>query len=139
MKARLFGTALIFLASLSGCQPASPPATVPAGDSSRTSLDWAGTYAGTLPCADCEGIRTTLTLTQAGSYTLTETYQGKDGKPFVTRGKFVWDDAGAMIRLGPEAHDAKFKVGEGRLWHLDRDGKVIVGALADYYVLTRQP
>ncbi|MDE5451088.1 copper resistance protein NlpE N-terminal domain-containing protein, partial [Elizabethkingia meningoseptica] len=28
----------------------------------QNSLDWAGTYEGTVPCADCPGIKTTITL-----------------------------------------------------------------------------
>ena len=35
---------------------------VTTGDNSKTSVDWVGKYEGTLPCADCEGIKTTLTL-----------------------------------------------------------------------------
>ncbi len=30
------------------------------GDNSQNSLDWPGTYTGTLPCADCEGIKTEI-------------------------------------------------------------------------------
>ena len=29
---------------------------------SRNSLDWNGVYKGVLPCADCEGIETVITL-----------------------------------------------------------------------------
>ena len=32
--------------------------SVATGDNSMTALDWAGTYKGTVPCADCEGIET---------------------------------------------------------------------------------
>jgi hypothetical protein len=42
--------------------PTKPAVRPPAGDTSRTSLDWPGTYTGVLPCADCEGIETTITL-----------------------------------------------------------------------------
>lgn len=35
---------------------------------SETSLDWAGVYEGTLPCADCEGIHTLIELHEDKSY-----------------------------------------------------------------------
>ena len=36
-------------------------------DSSATSLDWEGVYRGVVPCADCEGIVTTITLRRDGT------------------------------------------------------------------------
>ena len=33
-----------------------------AAHNSRNALDWAGTYEGVLPCADCPGIQTRLSL-----------------------------------------------------------------------------
>ena len=60
-------------------------------------VDIKTTYAGLLPCADCSGIETTLTFINAnqdpdsydGTFTMTETYQGKDVKPFVTKGNWT--------------------------------------------------
>ncbi|MFX6794395.1 copper resistance protein NlpE N-terminal domain-containing protein, partial [Acinetobacter baumannii] len=42
----------------------------------ENSLDWDGKYKGTLPCADCEGIKTELELKDDKTYELTETYLG---------------------------------------------------------------
>ncbi len=126
--------ALWMVATLAACVPAQAPR--PLGDSTQVSLDWAGRYSGTLPCADCSGIETTLELRENGSYTLTETYVGK-GKPFVTKGKFSWSADGGQIALDAAADNRRFKLGEGRAWHLDRDGRVISGSLAELYVLTR--
>ena len=46
------------------------------------------TYTGTLPCADCSGIQTTLTIRGNHSYTLQSLYIGKGG-PFTEQG--VWE------------------------------------------------
>jgi uncharacterized lipoprotein NlpE involved in copper resistance len=43
---------------------------------SRSSLDWAGTYEGVLPCADCPGTKIRLTLNGDGSYRLVTHAQG---------------------------------------------------------------
>ncbi|MFA6686044.1 MAG: copper resistance protein NlpE, partial [Desulfuromonas sp.] len=68
---------------------------------SRDALDWAGTYVGILPCADCSGIRTTLTLSPAHTYVLKSTYLGVEvpDPEYIDQGVFVWDDAGSTVEL----------------------------------------
>ncbi len=39
---------------------------------SQNSLDWAGVYEGVLPCADCPGIQTRLTLSRDETYELVD-------------------------------------------------------------------
>lgn len=47
-------------------------------------------YKGTLPCADCSGIDTTLTLYSDETYQMSSVYQGRnDNKPVVQRGKWT--------------------------------------------------
>lgn len=48
-------------------------------------LDSSKTYTGTLPCADCSGIQTTLLLNGNHTYTLTSLYIGRDTS-FVEKG-----------------------------------------------------
>ena len=128
----------LFALALAACQPTPAASTDPTGDTSRNALDWAGRYEGLRPCADCEGIRTVLDLTAEDSFVLRESYEGKgDGKAFVTKGKAVWDAAGSVITLGKGNDQRRFKVGEGRIWHLDQEGQRIDGALADSYILTK--
>lgn len=53
------------------------------------------TFEGLLPCADCGGLKTKLTLTKnsqysaEGTYTLFETYLGKADKPYITKGNWT--------------------------------------------------
>ncbi|MEX2593665.1 MAG: copper resistance protein NlpE N-terminal domain-containing protein [Anditalea sp.] len=47
-------------------------------DNSRNTQDWGGTYEGVVPCADCEAIKTVLTLNENRTFILKTTYQGKD-------------------------------------------------------------
>src|SRR5690554_3245370 len=51
--------------------------------SAQNSLDWSGTYEGVLPCADCEGIKTTIVLNQDGTFTHTAEYINKNLQPKV--------------------------------------------------------
>ena len=100
---------------------------------SQNSLDWQGTYEGTLPCADCEGIKTTLQLNEDNTYALTQEYIGRN--TFNETGTFAWDSSGSWITLS--SNNMKFKVGENVLFALDMEGKVITGELADHYQLKK--
>lgn len=111
-----------------------------AGDNSATSLDWNGTYKGTVPCASCEGIETTLTLNIDRTYKLSTHYFGRnDALEEDDMGTFTWDETGSIITLEKVSNGPnQYKVGENRLWQLDMNGKMIKGDLADHYILTKQ-
>ena len=64
-------TCTLTVALLAGCTPSKPISarSVPVDNhTARNALDWPGSYEGTLPCADCPGIRTRLTLMKDGRY-----------------------------------------------------------------------
>jgi len=105
---------------------------------SRDSLDWHGTYQGTLPCADCEGIKTSITLFESGAYTRTVMYLGKEDRGTTDNGNFSWNAIGSKISLPSEAGgDQMYLVGENALFHLDADGQPIKGTLAERYLLEK--
>ena len=105
---------------------------------SRNSLDWNGTYQGTVPCADCEGVKTRLTLMESGDFDRTRTFLGKEEGSRSDSGTFEWNEAGSEITLSPdEGEPQSYQVGENRLFQLDREGNRITGDLADNYVLLK--
>jgi copper homeostasis protein (lipoprotein) len=115
-------------------------AIIPDHHTSRTSLDWWGTYWGVLPCADCEGIRTTLILQDDHNYVLKSFYIGRSEQEDIQQGTFTWNDAGSAISLAENGGDAvQLLVGENRLFILDQEGNRITGDLADFYTLNRMP
>ncbi|KUY31522.1 copper resistance protein NlpE [Elizabethkingia ursingii] len=107
------------------------------GHNSQNSLDWAGTYEGTLPCADCSGIKTTITLKDDNTYTMTEEYVDKKTKA-EDKGKFEWDKSGGKIALVSKDGKRQYIVGENQLIHLDMDGKEITGPNKDLYILKKK-
>lgn len=111
------------IVALGGCGSATPVAADPArhGDThnSRNALDWAGVYEGVLPCADCPGIRTRLTLQQDGRFELSMRYIERRVEPFVSSGRFSWNADGNTITLDD---GAMYRVQEGSVLQLDRDG-----------------
>ncbi|MCC6610540.1 MAG: copper resistance protein NlpE N-terminal domain-containing protein [Burkholderiales bacterium] len=119
--------ALMLLAALTACMPrhdAPPAAAADPAHSSRNSLDWAGVYEGVLPCADCPGIRTRLTLLNDGRYALSTQYLDRQDAPRTVSGQFSWNAAGSTIVLDAAGHGQQFRVGEGRLLQLGLDGSV---------------
>jgi len=106
------------------------------GDNSMTSLDWDGTYEGELPCADCEGIKTMVTINKDNTYVTKETYVGKDQIPHKTEGTFKWDEKGQKI-IFSDVNRHPYFVGENTLTHLDENGNKISGDLEALYVLSK--
>ncbi|MGR3971264.1 copper resistance protein NlpE [Shewanella sp. 1180_01] len=109
--------------------------TVPVGDTSQNSLDWAGSYEGVLPCASCEGIQTLITLQADNRFVQETVYLGKDEKIFKLIGKAVWDEKGQKITLDD---GTQYLVGENHLIMLDTEGQRITGDLAANYVLKKK-
>lgn len=106
---------------------------------SQNSLDWAGTYVGTTPCADCQGIETRLTLSYEETYELTTRYIGKSDSLFKKDGSFTWNETGSKIALDVDASSrpSEYLVQENRVIQLDMNGEQITGDLADRYVLEK--
>jgi heat shock protein HslJ len=107
---------------------------------SQNSLDWAGTYKGITPCADCEGIETKVILNKDLTFVIQTKYLGKgDAKVFEEKGSFTWDKTGGIVLLqGLKGIPSQYKVGENRLIQLDMEGKVITGPLAEKQVLLKE-
>jgi copper homeostasis protein (lipoprotein) len=103
---------------------------------SANSLDWDGSYAGVIPCADCEGIEISVMLNKDLSYVVKTKYLGKEKEVFRQQGNFTWNEEGNAIHLQgiPQAPD-RYLVGENQLIQLDKQGKKITGNLAARYVL----
>jgi hypothetical protein len=133
----LFSAATVCTLGLAAMSHASAASPDPAHNS-RNVLDWAGTYEGVTPCADCPGIRMQLTLQRDGRFKLSTQYLGRQATPKTVRGRFTWNAAGNTVTLDDAGQGRQFRVGEGRLLQLDRDGGVPPWD-APGRVLKRQP
>ncbi len=103
------------------------------------SLDWQGKYRGIVPCADCEGIETTLTLKEQKTYFLSLKYLGKRDSIYTSEGSFIWHEDGMRISLQNEKYSATdYFVAENQVFQLDKRGAKIKGDLGEYYVLLKQ-
>lgn len=103
---------------------------------SQNSLDWEGTYKGVLPCADCPGIETELSIDYDLNYDLKMDYLERDSD-FHQKGKLEWSEDGQKITLKPSDGDGemRFFVGENILFQLDENGDRIEGENEENYQL----
>lgn len=115
------------------CKTGSKTSGMATADNSMTSLDWDGSYYAVLPCADCEGIESTLTLNKDLTYRLVNNYLGKEGaQPNIATGTFKWSKDGSRISLSDRS-PSDLQVGENQLFQLDMKGKRVTGDLAEKY------
>ncbi|MHB1321689.1 MAG: copper resistance protein NlpE [Acidithiobacillus ferrivorans] len=128
---------------LGGCatQPAATtrtPAPKPGTAHTRhATLDWVGTYAGVLPCADCPGVREVITLNKDHAYEITTQYVDRGDQLFRRGNVFSWVDGNTIRLEGVGAGPKLYRVGENRLTQLGRDGKVITGPRAARFILKK--
>lgn len=107
---------------------------------SEMSVDWAGVYEGTMPCADCEGIETVIELRDDRTYTATYTYLGEpeDTNTFTSEGTFTFDPLGATITLKSDDQTSQYRVGENQITLMTEEGELNTGELADMYILDKK-
>ncbi|MDB5202608.1 MAG: copper resistance protein NlpE [Ferruginibacter sp.] len=117
--------------------------TVPFADTLHTaenSLDVEGLYTGSLPCADCSGIKVILELKKNKKFSLREMYEGgKELHTNQTTGS--WKIAGNNLTLQEEksaGRTIQYKAGENKLTMLSADGKTMNDATATNYVLVKK-
>ena len=108
---------------------------VPDMHNAENALDYWGTYEGTLPAADCPGIKVSLTLNEDKTFDLTQDYI--DREKFTSNGAYVIDK-NILYTVTEDGDTTYYKVEENRLKMLDKKQQVITGALADQYILNKK-
>lgn len=96
-----------------------------------------GIYKGTLPCASCPGIETTLEILDNNTFKRTEVYLEKENEPIVVEGSFDFENDRDFIVLKlTDGSTAKYKVDANQLMMTDANGNA-AGELADKYILKK--
>ena len=142
--------ATLTLAALSACKPqtptetaapaAEPAAPAPAADARPSAQSapfdvkaFAGTFTGTLPCADCPGIDTRIVLAADGTYTISESYQERSAPEPKGDGTWTLEEDNQRLRLDPNSKsedDRQFAIlAHDAIRQLDLEGKPIDSAL----------
>ncbi len=120
-------------APVTASSPIETPASAP--NAAPASTNWTGTYQGELPCADCDGIKTVLELKANHTYVLTETYEGRDDKPLVTKGKITIE--GNKVIAHDKEEKYQYLLEDNQITMLDTEGKKIDGSMASLYIFKK--
>jgi heat shock protein HslJ len=142
MKTTLINILLLACALwFSACKSSNDSTAKPLSDgqNKKGTAGWPGMYQGVLPCADCQGIQTTLSLFPDNKYQISRVYLGKSEEVFRSNGAFTSDTKLNIIRLERSATEgpSSYKLQEGSLFQLDMNEKVIAGDMASRYKLVR--
>ncbi len=119
------------LALLAACGPSSTGERTPtATDTIAPAVPtaWAGTYADTVPCADCPGIFTVLELRTDSTYVLRRRYLERDSIPYGEIGE--WSLAGGQLILTSADVPMRWQREGEVLNPLDQEGKPIDSPLS---------
>ncbi|WP_081644549.1 META domain-containing protein [Arenimonas oryziterrae] len=120
---------LLGMSMLGACRSVPEPVAAPAGSEVRA---YPASFVGTLPCADCEGIRTELNLFDDGVYFLRETYLGKPERENVFDDVGRWSvsaDGGQWQLRGGRESPLRFqRSDDGALLLLDSEGNPVPSA-----------
>lgn len=104
------------------------------------SQDFHGVFYGFLPCNDCNGIKTTLSLKQKNNYLLVTQPARESSREYYEKGKYSWNDDNHTVVLTPlkESTTRQYHIENGEtLIQLNSDGTRITGDQENDYILRR--
>lgn len=103
------------------------------------SLEFRGVYYGYLPCDNCAGIKTTLSLKNKKNYLLVTQNAQASSREYYEKGKYIWDDKTGTVTLVARRDESirKFSIkSDSILILLTSDGAPMKGDQSKY-TLTR--
>lgn len=96
-----------------------------------------GTWYGTLPCADCEGIRYEITFSEGGKFVDGMQYLGRSSNIINASGGYEITDG--VVALDKPTEGYRYLTGHrDGLLMLDKNGGVIEGGTASLYILRKR-
>lgn len=121
--------AIGMLCALLGCNNRSDEQTLKSGQD--TALQpMQQSWRGVLPCADCEGIETSLFLEKDGTWVMNERYQGVTREPSSFGSYGTWARTAEKLVLTDSKGEKSYYRAKGdKLEMLDREGNPIVSSL----------
>ena len=99
-----------------------------------------GTYEGTLPAADCEGIKTMLVINEDKTYTLKSEYIGQKDATFETSGVYHMIGDSIIELVTPSSREKTYyrMLNNKQVMLSDKEGTINQGSLAEHYILNKK-
>ena len=104
------------------------------------SLDFHGVFYGFLPCNNCNGIKSTLSLKQKNNYLLVTQPAKESSRETYEKGKYDWNEVTRTVVLTPrdESKPRQYQIkDEGTLVLMNSDGTPMPEKQSDSYTLRR--
>ncbi len=105
------------------------------------SQEFRGVFYGYLPCDDCNGIKTTLSLKQKNNYLLVTQPARESSREYYEKGKYHWDEENKVVVLTPRKGGTavrKYQIdNDSTLIQLNGDGSAISDGAESRYTLRR--
>ena len=104
------------------------------------SLDFHGVFYGYLPCNDCNGIKSTLSLKQKNNYLLVTQPAKESSRETYEKGKYEWNEDTHTVILTAKntSNKRQYQIkDEGTLILLNSDGSPLSKTKSDDYTLVR--
>ena len=136
-KLSILLVALVSIALISCNNAKQKKAETPDMHTSEMALDYHGVYEGTLPCADCEGIKTKLAINDDNTFVLNSEYLGEENATFEDKGTYFIENGEILVTQEEDGEQKYYKLQEGSLAQLDANKKPVEGEMAPFYVLTK--
>lgn len=127
----ILGLVLIFLSACKDVKKTS----VKDEHSAEFALNYEGTYKGTLPCADCSGIATTLILNKDKSFVYSTSYLNDKTQSETHKGNYTIKGNIVTIKAGNEP--INFFIGENKVIFMGKEKTPNTGELAKEYELQK--
>ena len=99
-----------------------------------------GTQEGTLPAADCEGIKTILVINEDKTYTLKSEYIGREDATFETSGIYHIIGDSIMELVTPSSGEKTYyrMLNNRQVMLSDKEGTISQSLLAEHYILNKK-
>lgn len=99
-----------------------------------------GIYEGTLPAADCEGIKTMLVINADKTYTLKSEYIGKKDATFETCGVYHIIGDSIIELITPSSGEKTYyrMLNNKQVMLSNKEGDINKGSLAEHYILNKK-
>lgn len=105
------------------------------------SQEFRGVFYGYLPCDDCNGIKTTLSLKQKNNYLIVTQPARESSREYYEKGKYSWDEENKVVTLTPRKGGTevrKYRIdNDSTLIQLNGDGSAISDGDDSRYTLKR--
>lgn len=130
--------AIIALTTTTFCSKKTTGKVTSTNKSDKLQDDMPGIYAGLLPCADCPGIETTITVNPDNSYEITQVYSEKDSVPFISSGFIKKGEKENIWVFKSRYNETFYQFEDSLLRMLNKNQQEVDEQLEQHYILERK-